>query len=496
MTDTEQQESGDQWTTHREMSVWKDATSMAPEDSVTEIVIQCWPYNTGDRSDSTETIDVATVMTAFTTLTFLLICITAGIHISTWIWCSGGMGALAVSFFSRTRGVSHIKLGPGGITLEWRVSGNLARKLFVPWRRIERIYMERSRWKQARDFKLCFRDQRGQTHKIRMAQIATRANWLQLVSAIDTWARVKPENLEDVFDRVAISDQDASFTQLWLDALSEPPKRNRLQPLSSGQLLRKGKYTILSQLGAGGQGIAYLASDSANKSVVLKEYLLPVYVDAKSRRSAIEKFEQEARVLLSLNHPNIVKLDDCFVEDHRAYMVLEYIEGTTLKKKVETEGPIIEAQAIIYAIKFCEILQYLHERTPPLVHRDFTPDNLMIRPNGSVKLIDFTVADQSAGDTVTACIVGKQSYMPPEQFKGKPGPQSDLYALGATLYFMVIGQDPEPLECLHPVLEQEKLSSEFDLIVARCTELEVSKRYHFAREVKADLENLLTSRTL
>jgi serine/threonine-protein kinase len=132
----------------------------------------------------------------------------------------------------------------------------------------------------------------------------------------------------------------------------------------------------------------------------------------------------------------------------------------------------------------CDILQYLHSQTPPIVHQDFTPDNLLVSENGKLKLIDFMVAKQESVDTSTSTVVGKHHYMPPEQFRGKSTTQSDIYALGATLYFMLTGQDPEPMSQLH-------VSGSLDPIISRATALDTAQRYASAQEVKADLQQLL-----
>lgn len=170
-------------------------------------------------------------------------------------------------------------------------------------------------------------------------------------------------------------------------------------------------------------------------------------------------------------------------------MVLEYIDGKSLKDTVASGGPLSEKETVARAITMCDILEFLHSKNPPLVHRDSTPDNLIVSAGGVLKLIDFTVADQNS-ESVTATIVGKQSYMPPEQFRGKAVPQSDLYALGATIYFLLTGNEPEPLVQLHPQLEVENVTAAMDQLVARCTSLDLDKRYRSAAEVKGDLESL------
>src|SRR5581483_5192636 len=100
--------------------------------------------------------------------------------------------------------------------------------------------------------------------------------------------------------------------------------------------------------------------------------------------------------------------------------------------------------------QMCEILAYLHGLEPPVVHRDFTPDNLMITDDGTLKLLDFNVAMSADNAATSSTAVGKHAYMAPEQFRGLPEPKSDIYSLGATLHFLLTGRDPEPISVSHP----------------------------------------------
>lgn len=280
---------------------------------------------------------------------------------------------------------------------------------------------------------------------------------------------------------------DHSYTELWLQALAAPPKRERLKPLLNGGTLRDGRYRVQRSLGVGGQGQAYLADDLAEHGeVVLKEFILPVFVDVTVRRTALEQFENEARILRQLEHPQIVKLKDFFIEDHRAYLVLEHINGASLRQIVEDKGKLPEAQVRQLAQQMCRILAYLHSLEPPVVHRDFTPDNLILDQDGNLKLIDFNVAKQIESTTV-GTVVGKYAYLPPEQFRGMPNVQSDLYAMGATLHYLLTGQDPEPISTSHPILINNQVSGKLDEIVAKATAVDLSKRYVKAEEIAADL---------
>jgi serine/threonine-protein kinase len=189
-------------------------------------------------------------------------------------------------------------------------------------------------------------------------------------------------------------------------------------------------------------------------------------------------------------------LEDFFIEDHRAYLVLEHIDGESLKQLVERIGPLKEHNVLQLAAQMCEILHYLHNLTPPLVHRDFTPDNLILRPDGKLKLIDFNVAQKMENEsTFTGTIVGKQSYLPPEQFRGAACPASDIYAFGCSLFYLLVGTDPEPITVSHPSKERTDVPKELDDIVARATALEAEDRYATIDEVASLIHKLLQARS-
>ena len=312
-----------------------------------------------------------------------------------------------------------------------------------------------------------------------------------VLSAIETWGshcQVDPE----IFQSLSAV-QKSSYTELWLQSLNSPPKRERLRPLAAGDTLQSGRYKIVELLASGGQGVAYIAQRIGNnasetETFVIKEFMLPVYVDRKARSQAIERFENESNVLSSLNSDSIVKLEEHFIEDHRAYLVLEYIKGTSMKDRVKQGPPVSHSEALDLCRQMCEILTYLHEQTPALVHRDFTPDNLILDESGKLKLIDFNVVHQSSTNKTSATIVGKHAYMPPEQFAGRPSTQSDLYALGATIYYLLSGEDPDAFSQLFLPSKRTDLAPRWSEIISRCTALALADRASSAREVSLMLE--------
>lgn len=289
-----------------------------------------------------------------------------------------------------------------------------------------------------------------------------------------------------------------TYTQLWLESMAVNPLRERDNTLKEGDELQSGGYKIQKRLGTGGQGTAYLATISperaqelalplTSKEVVLKEYIFPSNRKQDVMKKMFPRFLKEASILRNMDSPNIVKLFDVFIEDHRAYIVIEHADGETLKDLVIRRGALPESEVEALAKQMCAMLTYIHNLSPPVVHQDFTPDNLILDSRGNLKLIDFNVARQSVSNR-TGTIVGKQGYLPPEQFRGEPTAQSDLYAMGATLHFLLTGNPPEPMSVSHPKSVRPEISDWFDRLVAKATCLEASDRQASAEELLKELE--------
>ncbi len=279
-----------------------------------------------------------------------------------------------------------------------------------------------------------------------------------------------------------------SYTEIWLQSLTQAPERKTLEPLQPGQLVGENRYEVIRSIGVGGQGTAYLCKDlsasSESNTVVLKETIIPVFGDDSLRRKSLESVERESRLLQSLDSAGIVKLMDHFIEDHRAYLVLEHIDGNSLRDTVDNHGALSNEQAHDLAVQMCDILKTLHSNG--VVHRDFTPDNLILNSKGQLKLIDFNVAQQLQGGA-TGTIVGKHAYLPPEQFRGKATNHSDLYAFGATLFYILTGRDPEPISQSTPHDVSTTIDATLNQIVRHATALQVKDRYQSASEIEADL---------
>ncbi len=285
---------------------------------------------------------------------------------------------------------------------------------------------------------------------------------------------------------------ESDFTHMWESELKRRYSVTTFAPHSPGVKLQNGRLTVLKQLAFGGFSAVYLAEDDDRRKVVVKELVFKNENNEKHSKN-VEMFERESRLLARVNHPNIVKVFDHFVEGNRHYLVLDFVDGENLRQLIDRKGPWSENEVIALAIKMTSILEDMHGLVPPLVHRDFTPDNLMVTAAGELTLVDFGAANECIS-AVTGTLVGKQSYMPIEQIRGKAEPRSDLYALGCTIYFLLTGNDPEPLSIISvpPTVAGEELRQ----IVEKLTQMEPEQRFSGASQVHLALSELSTKRNI
>jgi serine/threonine-protein kinase len=190
-------------------------------------------------------------------------------------------------------------------------------------------------------------------------------------------------------------------------------------------------------------GTTYLACRQAEvggghpQLLVLKE----MNADMAKIAKAQELFEREARTLKSLHHWGIPKYYDFFVEAGKKYLAMELVRGQDLEKRVINTGPVTPSQAIEWMLQTCDVLSYIHSHDPPLIHRDIKPANLMVRTlDNRVIVLDFGAVKEIG--TKSGTRIGAEGYCAPEQERGRPLTQSDLYAIGPTLIFLLTGKVP------------------------------------------------------
>lgn len=241
----------------------------------------------------------------------------------------------------------------------------------------------------------------------------------------------------------------------------------RLQP---GQMLGAGSYRVVRPLGKGGMGAVWLVAQTRafDRLAVLKEvveYYDPT--DPVEREKALLRFEAEARTLGDLKHPGIPDLYAFFSEGGHNYLVMEYIEGPDLRRWLTGEdgqagsGPLPQEQVLRYTIQVCEVLEYLANRQPPVIHNDIKPGNVIVDGNsGRAVLVDFGTAQTrflhvtGRPDGSRASLYGTVGYAAPELFQGRSEPRSDIYGLGATAYHLLTDDDPRDHPMQYPQLDR------------------------------------------
>ncbi|HVD49225.1 MAG TPA: Stk1 family PASTA domain-containing Ser/Thr kinase [Gaiellaceae bacterium] len=258
-----------------------------------------------------------------------------------------------------------------------------------------------------------------------------------------------------------------------------------------------GRYRIIRKLGAGGMADVYLAEDQElGRNVAIK-----ILNDRHAADdSFIERFRREAKNAAGLSHPNIVSIYDRGEAEGTYYIAMEYLEGRSLKELIVSRGPAPIKVSIDYARQILAALAAAHRRG--IVHRDIKPHNVLVNPEGRLKVTDFGIARSGASQmTEVGSIIGTAQYLSPEQARGAPVDQtSDLYSVGVVLYEMLTGQVPftgdTPLEiAMKHLSEVPKPPSELrpevphdlDLIVLRALAKDPAERYQSAEEMDADL---------
>lgn len=256
-------------------------------------------------------------------------------------------------------------------------------------------------------------------------------------------------------------------------------------------IILDGKYEIWKEVGRGGMSIVYLARDNRlNKQWAVKEIKND---GSKSTRTLLKGLEREANILKNVDHPVLPRIVDIINQDGTIYVVMDFIEGTTISDRLKKEGAQPQETVIEWGLQLASALDYLHNMKPPVIYRDMKPSNVMIKPEGGVKLIDFgTAKEYIVENNADTTALGTRGYAAPEQFGDKQGrgiyntdARTDIYNLGATLYHIVTGMNPcEPPYEIRPIREwNPALSSGLEKIILKCTQADPNDRYQNCTEL-------------
>jgi serine/threonine-protein kinase len=273
-----------------------------------------------------------------------------------------------------------------------------------------------------------------------------------------------------------------------------------------------GRYEIVRRIGGGGMGAVYLAKDRnlGDAPRAVKE-MVESHLDPTQHEKAIGDFKRESLLLTSLEHPSIPTIYDYFYDDalSRFYLVMKYISGGDLASRLRAAvgGRLDEKTVTDWGMQVADVLDYLHSRPKPIIYRDLKPANLMIDGNtGRVMLIDFGIARWVTQQEKGVTAVGTMGYAPPELFSGRVQPASDVYSLGATMFHLLTGSDPQDNPLLifdfsknpRPRQITPSISSEMEMILMRSVEYKPDDRFRTAGEMRNELaihlEKLMSGR--
>lgn len=277
--------------------------------------------------------------------------------------------------------------------------------------------------------------------------------------------------------------------------------RRGITKMLEGGTTLNNRYEIVRRIGGGGMGAVYLAKDRnlGDASRAVKE-MVQSQMDESQQEKAVGDFKRESLLLTSLEHPSIPTIYDYFYDEDagRFYLVMKYISGGDLLTRLRNApgGRIDEKTVAGWGMELADVITYLHGRRPPIIYRDLKPANVMIDGNsGRVMLIDFGIARWVGGQEKGVTAVGTMGYAPPELFSGKVEARSDVYSLGATLFHLLTGADPQDNPLLifdfnkHPRPRQinPSLSNEMERILMRAVEYKPEDRFASAAEFRDTL---------
>ena len=269
------------------------------------------------------------------------------------------------------------------------------------------------------------------------------------------------------------------------------------QPLSVGATLQ-GKYTITHLVAGGGMAWVYRTEerwpDGTTRVWALKE-LRAADDAATSRKEARQLFEQEAHILAKLQHRNLPRVAGAFEENGRSYLVMEFVAGESVEKRLKkANAPLLEDEVVDWAAQICDVLDYLHSQTPPVIFRDMKPSTVMVTPDGTLKLIDFGIARTfKAGKLRDTIAMGSENYAAPEQWgTAQTDARADIYGLGATMYQMLANVAPTPAFLPRPPIPlcqyNPAVSEHTTAIIEKAMARDREQRFASAAEMRTALD--------
>jgi serine/threonine-protein kinase len=291
--------------------------------------------------------------------------------------------------------------------------------------------------------------------------------------------------------------EEAELSSKTSRADAVPDKRPKPKALAGGKILN-GRYEIVRRIGGGGMGAVYLAKDRnlGEASRAVKE-MIESHIDDAQHEKAVADFKRESLLLTELEHPSIPTVYDYFYDDasERFYLVMKFIPGNDLSSRLRNApgGRVDELTVTEWGIQVADVLHYLHTRPQPIIYRDLKPANLMIDSNNNrIMLIDFGIARWVNKKEKGVTAVGTMGYAPPELFSGQADARVDIYSLGATMFHLLTGSDPQDNPLLifdftknpRPRQINPALSSEMERLLIRTVEYKPEHRFQTGAELR------------
>ena len=289
-------------------------------------------------------------------------------------------------------------------------------------------------------------------------------------------------------------DNYSNISQEKPERIKNPPISENRKILPAGTLLNQ-KYIIKELIKSGTMCTIYLAEDSnSGKAYAIKEYSPFETLLEQEKEYTITKVLNEFNLLYEFNSSQIPGAEEYFTVNEYYYLVKDYIEGKDLESILKERGkPGLPLKDVInWGVQICEVLEYIHNYTPPIVYRDLKPSNIMVKDSdNTIALIDFSLASffYESLSNVPRTKIGTAGFMPPEQFLGKISPASDIFALGATIYYLLVGElqvlyGYKPMHSIN-----EEIPEELDIIVQRSLQARAEDRFLTITGMKMALES-------
>jgi serine/threonine-protein kinase len=298
--------------------------------------------------------------------------------------------------------------------------------------------------------------------------------------------------------------ESAEFSGKTSRADAIPDKRSKPKALAGGKVLN-GRYEIVRRIGGGGMGAVYLAKDrNLGEAPRAVKEMIESHIDDAQHEKAIADFKRESLLLTELEHPSIPTVYDYFYDDasERFYLVMKFIPGNDLSSRLRNApgGRIDELTVTEWGIQVADVLHYLHTRPQAIIYRDLKPANLMIDSNSNrIMLIDFGIARWVNKKEKGVTAVGTMGYAPPELFSGQADARVDIYSLGATMFHLLTGSDPQDNPLLifdftknpRPRQINPALSTEMERLLVRAVEYKPEHRFQSGAELREALASHL-----